>query len=986
MGHLLAAAHKMKGLRPAIPGPGLRLVLIVLLLLAGGARAMPDVIIQAGVLSQPLSPLAQYYFDRDGNRTLAEIRTVPEARWIRSHSRAPVFGYREDALWIRTSLQYEGRQPQTWLLELAYPLLDSVDIYLLTASGALSHWSLGDTQPFAHRPLAAGDFLVPLRLEPEQRYQVYLRVQTSSSLSVPLNLWQEDQYFAVQQSTLVGHGLYYGIILIMVLYNLFIYFSVRHVSYLYYIGAALGCAAYVATVQGLGYQFLWPEQPWFNEVAVAASLSVFGLLGLLFTASLLDTRRHTPRAHQVLRLLTLCFAIELLLSFVLPARASTIMVSVLGMPTTLIVICIGIYLTLQRVRVARFFLLAWSILLVSVFCTGLGKFGLLPDPFLVDYAVELASAAEAILFSFALADRINDERRATLAAHQNALANEVRTREEEHRLLELKYQTGVNALKNQESLLRARAENEAKSRFLATMSHEIRTPLNGVLGMSQLMADTPLEANQRFYVDAIAQSGHTLLAVVDDFMDYSHIAAGTLELKPVDVDLEQVCHQCLTAFAASAENKQLELICRFTADAPRQVRLDPVRLRQILLNLLANAVKFTAEGYVILKVAPVDAGAKGVTRGLRFEVEDTGMGIPPEVQETLFQAFSQADLTVSRQFGGSGLGLNISKKLVELMGGEIGVSSAPDCGSCFWFTVQARQASSEFVQAQALPLAPLRDKTALLLNLSVPLTQALHEQLSGWQMQVQSASRVEEAIDRGQRQERIDYLVLNASSLSAADCSRLADMPIGSGCIWLQQPGIAAQPDAAQPDATQPDNAGPEQRGAMLQLPFVPRQLQLALLQLQEAEALPNLESLVPPAFELAQGMVLVVEDNQVNQLVITGMLTKMGLGVQLVANGQEAVELLTVDERCFDLVLMDCEMPVLDGYQATSLIRQYERQRRLPRLPIIALTAHVLEEHRQQALTVGMDMHLSKPVEFLDLHAVIAQILRPDELRLGNA
>ncbi len=527
---------------------------------------------------------------------------------------------------------------------------------------------------------------------------------------------------------------------------------------------------------------------------------------------------------------------------------------------------------------------------------------------------------------------------------------------------------------------RAEKASHAKSEFLARMSHEIRTPMNGVLGMSDLLRNSEaLTGKQRSFVNTIHQSGEQLLMIINDILDFSKIEAGRLELEHRPFHLRSAVYDVVDMFAERAESRNLELLCDIDAGIDQVVAGDQLRIKQVLTNLVGNATKFTENGEVVVRVALARSNYESVT--VRFEVDDTGVGVDPGYEKHLFEAFSQQDGSTTRRFGGTGLGLAICRQLVELMKGSIGVLSKESGGSLFWFELPLQRST---VQIPERDVSALEGRRVLVVDDNRTNLEIITHQLETASMQVDTADgggtvigRLQRAHDEGRSYEFL-ILDMRMPGLDGLQTARLVqEQGLGNNLPIVLLSSIAA-------------SASSEERRAAgivrtLSKPVHTDQMLNVLTDILGEAASAESNTYELPQLNVAcnngtSARVLLVEDNTVNQQVAQGMLRRIGARAVVAEHGAAALQHLDVD-RQFDLIFMDCQMPVMDGYEATRSIRESETRNSATRIPIVALTANALKGDRDKCLEVGMDDYLSKPFTLADLHKTLVTHLGEDRI-----
>jgi len=599
-------------------------------------------------------------------------------------------------------------------------------------------------------------------------------------------------------------------------------------------------------------------------------------------------------------------------------------------------------------------------------------------------SVKLATEGGAALVTVLAALRQN----LSLLEHDRLVAAEQhlseRTRElqaSNSRLATINEQLAAATERATEMAQIAQVANQAKSEFLANMSHEIRTPMNGVIGMAEMLLDAPLGHQQRDYAETIRDSARALVTVINDILDFSKIEAGKLELDVTRVEMRDLLEDVARLISIQAHAKNLEVTAYVDPAVPEFVQGDAGRLRQVLINLCGNAVKFTQEGEVALSVSVVAQDADSTT--LRFEVRDTGLGIPENRLHTLFKPFSQVDGSTTRRFGGTGLGLSIVKRLAEMMGGEAGVLSRQGAGSTFWFVARLAIAIPDAPAPRAGANAALQAQRALVVDDNATNCKVLEGQLQRCAIQALCVNSAADALTVMREERRsgrafaialIDEQMPGCNGVELARLINAEPLLRSTRLVLMTSSGKRSE---------EPRSAEPEFAGYLLK-PIAQRDLASCLKLVLSGSAEhwhARTQTIVTQNLAAQRGSerhrILIAEDNVVNEKVARHSLQRLGFEVDAVKNGREAVTAWQTGR--YDLILMDCQMPELDGYEATREIRT--RERGLQHIPIVALTAHAMKDDDLKCKAAGMDDHLTKPLDRERLRLCLERHLRVDQL-----
>lgn len=849
--------------------------------------------------------------------TVDQVKESPDfAEWAGA---APPVAKPFELIWSRFGIRNDQPKARDLYIEVNFSFISDLTLFYTDANGQPQTITVGKDYFYKDRPVSSPNYVFPITIPPGES-MFYIRAVSAFPLILPVAVSTHEGLRDYAQLNYCLVGLYVGIVAALMAYNLFLFLSIRDISYFYYF-VFMG-ASMVASVGVIGYldQF-FPETPYWGRNLTNILSGIAVIFSCLFVSRLLETKTKLPQCHKIFIGVAIIGAGLSVASAMAVPRINLGLIAIIFIYSFFIPV-VALMRVKQAIQPGLYLFFAFVFMCAGAMLNALYYAGIIYSDWLM-WSLPAGQCIEAILLSFALAARIN-----LLRASQYAAEIAVQ---------------------------RAEAESQGKTQFLAQMSHEIRTPMNGVIGMAELLKDTPLSSTQSHYVDIINSSGKALLNVINDILDYSKIIAGKMTLEKVEFDLVDLIEESAQVFLVPLKKKDLRFYCQYSPDLGRTMRGDSSRMRQIIINLLGNAIKFTEHGVIRLNVFPIPNAPEQV----RIEIIDTGIGISEEAQRRLFSAFEQADASTTRKFGGTGLGLAICKQLAEMMGGHIGVVSEEGKGSNFWFSAHINDAVST-----AEPPLLVSDRIIHIASYA-DFAQEVERQF---------------AVYGG----KVDTVLYPAHPFSAT-----ADCVLVSAQVWLNteynkrlidwlnaiKPKVLIYNELSTQVA---DDIGLMNGRITRVIPFPLLPIRMTERTL---EVLGYKKSSVESASNdnthqsLGSLRILVAEDNKVNQVVIKGMLEKLQQKVDVVENGLLAVAKVTENHAAYDCILMDCEMPELDGYEATRQIREWEARHAIKRLPIIAASAHIMEEHVQKTREVGMDDNLCKPIRVTELNQALMKV-----------
>ncbi|AUM13718.1 hybrid sensor histidine kinase/response regulator [Ketobacter alkanivorans] len=874
------------------------------------------------------------YFEDTEQQYRADDFSDPHLRQQFTPTRTPVLrlGYTDSTLWLRVQVENQTAKPTNALIYINQPNIGYLAIYESTPNATTLIEKAGGMTDNITGFVRHRSPVLRLFLSPYQSSEYLIEVRTHQYMSLVLNMSDPGTFYQMQFTQQLIIGLALGTLLMLSLHGCVGLARSRDNSYLSFVLYTLCIGVYGACAYGyLGYY--WFAAPELQSRLETAALIMLFASSIYFSRKLFElhrTRRHLDNINRAMLAIMLLMLIAVFFIDVRTGSRISVILALICVPLNFYTAAMR---ALDGYNPARIMVMPRLIIVFIGLMTAQTVFGMLA------VEIETLHILLASLFIDCLAGVM------ALSVRQRKIRN-IAQQQRQHVAIQ-------------------EAERRAKTEFLAQLSHEIRTPMNGILGMAELLEDSPLSPSQEDYVRTINASGNNLLKILDDILDYSKIETGNMTLDITSFDISAVLADCVEMYRQRAEEKGIELITHIHNNVPSQVKGDPTRIRQVLANLISNAIKFTDHGEVIIEVCPDEECGH---HHLRFAIIDTGVGMTREqLQEQLHHERDHLE-----QLSHHGLGLPISRQLVRIMHGEIGAESQANRGSTFWFSIPLEPDPD----GQDIPLFAdqLNGLHLLVVDDNASCRLVLQQQASGWGMNVSTAINGRQALAMLHNQatihEPFDVVILDHEMPGMTGmelAARIKEDPlIDNDPLVLMLTGLGMAPSA-----TAARNAGIRR---VISKPVTGRLLKVTLL--EELAHVRRIQADHPRDNSrnepLAPMRILVAEDHHLSQKVVRGMLSRLGMQAVTVDNGREAVKL--AQEQDFDVILMDCEMPEMNGFDATRAIRQWEQTQHRSPIPIIALTAHIMDEHKERSLECGMNAYLAKPIELSELRDALIQ------------
>lgn len=894
-----------------------------------------------------LSDSLYFLFETDYQLTIGDVSRRRNDFLMHPHGN-PNFGFRNNGMWLLTSVANVSND-KDWVFSINFSQLDSVDFYLVQNGKVINQSHQGKTQKEQR-------FRVPtfrVELPNSDPVDLYIRIEShSSSLIAPLRIQAEPLHSSYFQMDSLLWGFFYGGLLILAIYNLALFFGVKEKSLLAYVG-------YIFAV--ILWQFVWGGHTHLlftqgiPSWLAGHSELIFVIIGIssgLFTKTFLETEKYSPTAHPIINLLLICQALTGLVCFIdlLPSMWKNNLVYGIGLIAILSYVYAGFEAFFNNFKPARYFIFAWGMLATGAIVGMLSLLGVLPSNDFTTYCFQVGVFLEAGLFSFALMEKSRGQLESEVEQATNDLRNNVELIEEQNARLDIARKDAIKA-------------SNVKSQFLANMSHEIRTPLNAILGFSKELNNAILPTDQQEQVRIVSTAAENLLTIVNDVLDFSKIEAGKLQINNQPFSPNKLLEEMVTIMAKSSHSKRIEFVFDLKP-LPEKLIGDVFRIKQVLNNLLSNALKFTSSGTITFSV-----NGRTLPHGiheLNITVEDTGIGISRQDRKKLFNAFSQVDDALNRNYQGTGLGLVISRELVRLMNGDLTLKSVLGQGSTFSVSLRMNQLSQKYSLTNS---EDWKDKNVVIFD-PIPATRRSSATiLSILGAKVTSVESLEYLATLS---EQYDFFMATVpvSKMALRDTylSRFVQFPAKKRVLWYSGP----EPFAQYPSLSQHFHS-------QIRMPITLTKLDSLVNQ----HTTPAKNAMQEKISSLPNVKILAVDDMEMNLKLLHTWLDQSPVELITTISGQDAVNQCQTQE--FDLILMDVQMPGMDGIQATREIRKSPVNMGTP---IIAVTAHAFKEEQERLLASGMDDYLPKPIEvelLINLIKSWCHSIEPGEIELPS-